>query len=181
MTTNKNNTSLALSLAAFVLGMVMMAYASVPLYRLFCQATGFGGVAQRAAEGLGSMTSRSITVRFDANVNSALAWSFKPAQTQVSVKLGEQKQVEYIAQNLGSAATTGTATFNITPVKAGGYFNKMQCFCFTRQTLGPHETRRLGVTFFIDPEMANNHDLDDVNTITLSYTFFPVDMKKDDR
>jgi cytochrome c oxidase assembly protein subunit 11 len=175
--TQKHNTSLGLSLAAFALGMLMLAYASVPLYRMFCLATGFGGVAIRDTLNTHETLPRTINVHFDANVNSALAWSFKPAQESVSVKLGEQKYIEYIAQNLGSAPVTGTATFNITPVKAGGYFDKIQCFCFTEQTLKAHESKRLGVTFYIDPTMAQNHDLDDINTITLSYTFFPVQKK----
>jgi cytochrome c oxidase assembly protein subunit 11 len=173
MTQSAGNRSLALSLAAVVAGMVMLAYASVPLYRLFCQATGFGGVARKDAVASHAVAGRSITVRFDANVNGALNWSFAPAQNEVTVKLGEEKQIEYIAQNRGDMASTGTATFNISPVKAGGYFDKIQCFCFTQQTLKPHETKRLGVTFFVDPLMLKNHDLDDVSTITLSYTFFP--------
>lgn len=178
MTSPRKNLSLALSLAAFVLGMVMLAYASVPLYRLFCQATGFGGIAQQDAHTSGSVIARTVTVRFDANVNRALPWSFTPAQSQVTVKIGEQKHIEYIAENLGDFTSTGTATFNITPVKAGRYFDKIQCFCFTQQTLKPHETKRLDVTFFIDPAMAKDHDLDDVSTMTLSYTFFPVERKR---
>jgi cytochrome c oxidase assembly protein subunit 11 len=173
MTAQKSNASLALSLAAIVAGMVMLAYASVPLYRLFCQATGFGGVAQKDASHSRAIEGRTITVRFDANVNVALPWSFKPAQNEVMVKPGEEKQIEYIAQNLGDSPSTGTATFNVSPVKAGSYFDKIQCFCFTSQTLKAHESKRLSVRFFIDPLMLKNHDLDDVNTMTLSYTFFP--------
>jgi cytochrome c oxidase assembly protein subunit 11 len=175
---HSSNASLALSLAAVVAGMLMLAYASVPLYRLFCQATGFGGVARREAETAHPTLERRVTVRFDANVNGMLPWTFKPAQPQVSVKLGEEKHIEYIAHNDGDIPVTGTATFNVTPVKAGGYFDKIQCFCFTQQTLAPHETRHMGVTFFVDPQMAQNHDLDDVDTITLSYTFFPVEKKR---
>jgi cytochrome c oxidase assembly protein subunit 11 len=177
MPPRNRNTSLALSLAAFAAGMVMLAYASVPLYRIFCQATGFGGVAQKDAAASRHIGTRSVKVRFDSNVNQMLNWSFRPAQQEVTVRLGEEKHVEYIAENLGDAPSTGTATFNVTPVKAGGYFDKIQCFCFTKQTLGPHETRHMGVTFFVDPQMSANHDLDDVNTITLSYTFFPVDKR----
>lgn len=175
MTSRNTNATLGLSLLAIAAGMVMLAYASVPLYRLFCQATGFGGVAQKDVAIAHSAGTRSVTVRFDGNVNRALNWSFRPAQTEVSVKIGQETHIEYIAQNLGDQPSTGTATFNITPVKAGGYFDKIQCFCFTQQTLPPHGTRHMGVTFFLDPEMARNHDLDDVNTITLSYTFFPVE------
>jgi len=172
------NTSLALSLAAIVAGMVMLAYASVPLYRLFCQATGFGGVAQKDTSSTHAILNRTITVRFDANVNRALNWSFRPVQKEVSVRLGEEKHIEYIAQNLDSSPVTGTATYNITPVKAGGYFDKIQCFCFTQQTLKAHETKHMEVSFFVDPEMAKNHDLDDINTMTLSYTFFPVEKNR---
>jgi cytochrome c oxidase assembly protein subunit 11 len=173
----RRNLSLGLSLGAFVIGMVLLAYASVPLYRLFCQSTGFGGVAERTALASHEMLNRTITVRFDANVNSALPWDFKPAQEQVSVKLGEQKHIRYIAHNQADVPITGTATFNISPAKAGSYFNKIQCFCFTKQTLRPHETKVMDVVFFVDTSLANDRALDDINTITLSYTFFPVDKK----
>jgi cytochrome c oxidase assembly protein subunit 11 len=175
MGNNKRNVSLALSLSAIVAGMLMLAYASVPLYRLFCQTTGFGGVAQVTKISSPNLTSeRIITVRFDANVSPVLPWFFAPATQDISLHIGEQKQINYIAKNLGSRTVTGTATFNITPVKAGKYFNKIQCFCFTEQLLKPHEKKNLGVTFFIDPAINNDPDLDDVHTITLSYTFFPL-------
>ena len=168
-----NNKSLALSLAAFVAGMVMLAYASVPLYRLFCQSTGFGGIAQKTTVTAHATLDRKITVRFDANTNGALNWSFKPVTKEVTVKLGEEKHVEYIAENLNDFPSKGRATYNVTPVKAGGYFDKIQCFCFTEQTLGGHETKHMDINFFIDPALAKNPDLNDVSTITLSYTFFP--------
>lgn len=167
------NTSLALSLAAIVAGMLMLAYASVPLYRLFCQATGFGGIARKTESVPGEVLARTVTVHFDANSSMELNWSFKPAMDNVTVKLGEQKQIDYIAENLNDVPSTGSAMFNVTPTKAGGYFDKIQCFCFSKQTLKPHEKRRMGVTFFIDPQMAKNPDLNDVRTMTLSYTFFP--------
>jgi cytochrome c oxidase assembly protein subunit 11 len=178
VTQSTRNASLALSLGAFALGMVMLSYASVPLYRLFCQATGFGGVAEKTTLAAPRTLVRSITVRFDANVSGGLPWRFKPAQHDVTLKLGEEKHVEYIAENLSGLPLTGTATFNITPVKAGGYFDKIQCFCFTEQSLKPHETRRMGVTFFVDPALAQQPDLNDISTITLSYTFFPVQGKR---
>lgn len=174
MPSAKRNLSLALSLAAFVLGMVMLAYASVPLYRIFCQTTGFGGVATRDATTRHTPSDRAMVVRFDANVNPALPWSFRPAQTDVMVRVGEEKHIDYIARNESNRTTRGTATFNITPTEAGPYFSKIQCFCFTEQELKPGEEKRLGVTFFIDPAINNDRADDEIRTITLSYTFFPV-------
>jgi len=170
----RSNVSLAFSLLAVVAGMLMLAYASVPLYRIFCQSTGFGGVAEATSKKVHPVINRIVTVRFDANVGQGLDWDFKPVQTQVEVKAGEEKHIEYSARNRAFRKSTGTATFNITPVKAGIYFNKIQCFCFTQQALKPGEEKRLGVTFFIDPAMNDDRDLDEVHTITLSYTFFPV-------
>lgn len=173
----KNNASLAISLLALVAGMFMLAYASVPLYRLFCKATGFGGVATATYQAPSAVLPRIITVRFDANVSTQLGWKFYPQKKELSVHMGEKNTIEYVAQNNRNTTTLGTATFNISPVKAGIYFNKLQCFCFTRQTLAAHQSKHLGVTFFIDPAINDNPDLADVHTITLSYTFFPVKEK----
>jgi cytochrome c oxidase assembly protein subunit 11 len=174
MDDRKKNLSLALNLAAIALGMVMLAYASVPLYRVFCQATGFGGKAKVAVEKAHSAINRTMEVRFDANVSPEIDWAFKPLQTKVDVKIGADTHIAYLARNKSDRTLTGTATFNITPTKAGVYFNKIQCFCFTEQTLKPGEEKRLDVTFFIDPAINDDRDLDDIRTITLSYTFFPL-------
>ena len=164
-----------LSLLAIVVGMGCMAYASVPLYRLFCQVTGFGGTTQRAAAAPAQVaaqaTDRIITVRFDATVGD-VPWEFEPVQLSVAARVGETELITYRAHNAARQAVTGTATFNVTPSKAGQYFDKIQCFCFTEQTLQPGESAELPVSFFIDPALLQDRNLDDVDTITLSYTFF---------
>jgi len=164
-----------LSLLAIVVGMGCMAYASVPLYRLFCQVTGFGGTTQRAAAAPAQVaaqaTDRIITVRFDATVGD-VPWEFEPVQLSVAARVGETELIAYRAHNAARQAVTGTATFNVTPSKAGQYFDKIQCFCFTEQTLQPGESAELPVSFFIDPALLQDRNLDDVDTITLSYTFF---------
>ena len=167
------NAALALSLVAVVFGMVGVAFASVPLYRLFCEVTGYGGTTQRAERDADRVLDRAVRVRFDANV-SGLPWRFTPEVLQMDVKLGETALVNYIAENTGGAATTGTATFNVEPGVTGIYFNKIECFCFAEQTLEPGERIVMPVQFFVSPDLAEDRDLDAVRTITLSYTFFPV-------
>jgi cytochrome c oxidase assembly protein subunit 11 len=167
----QRNRRTALSLLMVVVGMGCMAYASVPLYRLFCQATGFGGTTQRAETAPAQIADRIITVRFDGTVGD-VPWEFEPVQREVAARVGETELIAYRAHNTGRQGITGTATFNVTPSKAGQYFDKIQCFCFTEQTLQPGETAELPVSFFIDPAILQDHDLDDVDTITLSYTFF---------
>ena len=156
--------------------MVGLAYASVPLYRLFCQVTGYGGTTQQAARAPGALSGpageRLITVRFNADTSSKLPWLFKPSQKEVSVKLGEQALAFFEATNRSKEGTSGSAVFNVTPLKAGKYFNKIACFCFDEQHLEPGQAVDMPVTFFIDPEMVKDPNLDDVDTITLSYTFF---------
>lgn len=162
-------------MGAIALGMLMLAYASVPLYRLFCETTGFGGKAVQAeAQNAIPVLNRSLTVRFDANISPGLPWAFAPAQKDITLKVGEKKHVEYISSNKADVPTQGTAIFNVTPVKAGKYFSKIECFCFTDQTLQPGETKHMPILFYIHPDIAKDSDLDDVSTITLSYTFFPV-------
>jgi len=161
--------------AVFVVGMIGMAYAAVPLYRLFCQVTGYGGTTQVASEGSTTVIDRRITVRFDANVSREMGWSFKPAQRLVELNVGETALAFYRAENKSSVATVGTATFNVTPLAAGAYFNKIDCFCFTEQALAPGQVTDMPVSFFVDPSIAEDPDLAKVNTITLSYTFFPTD------
>ena len=161
-------------LFAIVGGMVGMAYAAVPLYKLFCQVTGYGGtpVVGGAAREAAAGETREITVRFDANVNSALPWRFKPAQRQMTVRVGDTALAYYVARNLSDAPVVGTATFNVTPYKAGPYFSKVDCFCFTEQRLMPGQEMDMPVSFYVDPEIYDDPNTRDVRTITLSYTFF---------
>ncbi|RWX77219.1 cytochrome c oxidase assembly protein [Neorhizobium lilium] len=156
----------------FVAGMVGMAYASVPLYRLFCQVTGYNGTTQRTEQYSSTVLNKTIEVSFDANISPALNWDFKPAKT-VDPKIGETVQIEYTATNRSPYATTGTAVFNVTPMEAAVYFNKIQCFCFTEQTLQPGETVKMPVVFFVDPDMAKAEETKNIKTITLSYSFYP--------
>ena len=176
----KNGRTAALA-ALLVLAMVGLAFASVPLYRLFCQVTGFGGTPLRASEVDASLkpTGRIISVRFDANTNSALPWTFKPEERQQRVAIGARDMAFYTAKNLGDRPATGTATFNVTPSQAGQYFTKIQCFCFTEQTLKPGEEVRMPVVFFVDPKILDDPAARDIDEITLSYTFYPVDSGKE--
>lgn len=167
----RNRTVVLLSLGV-VAAMFGLVAASVPLYQLFCQVTGFGGTTQRAEAAGEVVSDRQITVRFNADVNSRLPWRFHPEQRQVTLAIGESGLAFYRATNLSARAVTGTATFNVTPFKAGPYFNKIECFCFTEQTLGPGESVDMPVTFFVDPAILDDPNLADVHTITLSYTFF---------
>jgi len=153
-------------------GMGMLVYYAVPLYNLFCRVTGYGGTTQRAAAAPGAVGDRVIIVRFTADTNAGLPWYFQPAQTEVRVRAGEQKLIFYVAKNRDDVPVTGTATFNVTPAKAGVYFNKVQCFCFTKQTLKPGQQVDMPVSFFIDPKMLKDRGMNDVKVITLSYTFF---------
>jgi cytochrome c oxidase assembly protein subunit 11 len=171
--TQRNIGLTAAACAVFVAGMVGMSFAAVPLFALFCQVTGYGGTTQRADAAPEATLDRTITIRFDANVGNGLGWSFRPAVREVKVKLGEIGEVAYIAENRTRGVTTGSAVFNVAPGEAGLYFNKIACFCFTEQTLRPGERVEMPVTFFVDPAIAEDADLRGVNTITLSYTFFP--------
>lgn len=159
--------------AAF--GMVGLAYASVPLYRLFCQVTGFNGTTQRADAAPETATDKFITVRFDANTAGSLGWKFNPVQSVMKVRIGEQNLAHYSATNTTGKVLTGSAIYNVTPNEAGAYFNKIQCFCFTQQTLKPGESADFPVDFFVDPAILDDPDSRSISEITLSYTFFPVD------
>ena len=164
---------LAVSLAC---GMTGLGYASVPLYEAFCQATGFGGTTQRADVAPGAVTTgKRISIRFDANHTPSLPWEFKPERTSEPVTLGEREIAFFTAKNLSDKPVTGRATFNVTPTQAGKYFNKIQCFCFTEQTLLPGKQVRMPVTFYVDPKIADDPDAKDIEEITLSYTFSPID------
>ena len=161
-------------LVAVVAGMVGGAYASVPLYRIFCQVTGFGGTTNVAKGPSERVSDRVITIRFDATVNG-VPWAFQPVQRSIRTHVGENTLAFYRAENHGSTAVTGTATFNVTPLKAGQYFSKIECFCFTEQRLEPGQSVDMPVSFFVDPALEKDRNLDDVTTITLSYTFYPVE------
>lgn len=156
-----------------VAAMTGLSFASVPLYRAFCQITGFDGTTMRADKAADRVLKREITIRFDATVGQGLPWTFKPEQVSQTLHVGETGLAFYAAKNLTDKPITGRATFNVQPAKAGQYFNKIECFCFTEQTLKPGEAASMPVTYFIDPAIADDEGLDDVQTITLSYTFFP--------
>ncbi|MFK7903257.1 MAG: cytochrome c oxidase assembly protein [Nitratireductor sp.] len=171
---NTNNSKVALMCLSLVAGMGGLAYASVPLYELFCQVTGYGGTTQTAATMDGIKASDiDMKVRFDANISADLGWDFKPMQREVNIKAGEQAQIAYLATNTSNEPLTGTATFNVTPQSAGAYFNKMECFCFTQTTLKPGESLEMPVVFFVDPEIVLENETRNVRSITLSYTFYP--------
>jgi cytochrome c oxidase assembly protein subunit 11 len=168
-TRSRHRTALLLGLV--VVGMVGAAYAAVPLYALFCQVTGFGGTTQVASANPKGMIDRQMTVRFDSNVGGDLPWTVRPAKA-VRDNIGLVETVNYVATNHSSKAVTGQAIFNVTPEAAGIYFNKIECFCFTEQTLQPGETVEMPVTFFVDPDIAENDELRTIREITLSYTFY---------
>lgn len=154
--------------------MLGLAYASVPLYRLFCQVTGFGGTTMRVDENaVPNAVDKVIKVRFDANVAPGLAWTFKPVQTQATIRIGERKMAFYQATNLTDKPITGMATYNVSPDTAGGYFMKIHCFCFDQQTLQPGETVDMPVSYYIDPAILEDASARRIDEITLSYTFFP--------
>lgn len=170
--------SFAILLITVIIGMVGFSYASVPLYRLFCQATGFGGTTQ-VAESVQkpremSKEERILTIRFNADVSDSIPWRFQPAQQEMKVRVGETALAFYRAYNPTNESIVGISTYNVTPQKAGIFFNKIQCFCFEEQRLQPKELVEMPVFFFIDAEMLEDETMDDVNIITLSYTFFPV-------
>jgi cytochrome c oxidase assembly protein subunit 11 len=159
-------------LAGVGLGMLGMAYVAVPLYRVFCQATGYNGTTQRAVAAPQQALAETIAVRFDSNVAPGLDWQFQPVQRQMRLNIGEEGLAFFEASNSSDHDITGTATFNVTPEIAGSYFNKIQCFCFTEQTLKPGERVQMPVSFFVDPAIRNDPDARGVEEITLSYTFF---------
>jgi cytochrome c oxidase assembly protein subunit 11 len=171
------NRRTALSLLVMVVGMAGLAYASVPLYSLFCKVTGFGGTTQEAKVIPQQPLDRKITVRFNADVAPGLNWSFKPQQLEVDVRIGEQQLVFYEVENHENTLTFGTAIYNVTPHKAGVYFNKIKCFCYDRQPVEAGQRVDMPVSFFIDPAFVDDPDMRDVKTITLSYTFFPLPEK----
>jgi len=176
----RRNGIVALSMAGIVAAMVGLAFAAVPLYDVFCRVTGFGGTTQTAAQLPDIVGDRVITVRFNADVARDVPWQFEPVQRDMSVRIGEGGLAFYRALNTATKSVTGHASFNVTPLKAGLYFSKVECFCFTEQTLMPGQSVDMPVEFFIDPEIVNDPNMDDVRTITLSYVFFRSDEDQSD-
>jgi cytochrome c oxidase assembly protein subunit 11 len=162
----------ALLLVSVVAGMAGLSFASVPLYRLFCQATGFGGTTQRAVSAPSASSGAVVTIRFNAETAPDLGWEFHPLQDAVTVHPGEQRQIFYRVVNKTTQPLTASATFNVTPAKSGIYFDKLQCFCFSEQHLEPGESADMGVVFFVDPDILTDPNTTELRTITLSYTMF---------
>ena len=170
---SKRHGAVGLALAALVAGMVGLSFAAVPLYRMFCQATGYDGTPQRAEKGADRVLDRTIRIRFDGNVASGLPWTFKPEQQTMDVKIGETALAFFKATNNSSVPVSGRAIFNVSPELAGRYFTKIECFCFKQQTLAAGQTVDMPVTFFVDPKFVDDEDTKDISEITLSYTFYP--------
>jgi cytochrome c oxidase assembly protein subunit 11 len=161
--------------------MIGLTAASVPLYRLFCQKTGYNGTVQIGGTVPKNISKREITILFDARVDSSLPWDFKPETRKMTVHVGQQALVSFVGSNLSAQETSGAAIYNVTPDKIGAYFHKTQCFCFNKQTLGPGKTAHFPVVFYIDPSILNDPQLADVTDMTLSYTFYPADSKALDK
>ena len=172
------NARLAWTMVAVVGGMLALSYAAVPLYEAFCKATGFAGTPLVAKEGERPVINRTVEVRFDSNTDANLPWRFQPVERSVKVRLGEEKLVFFRATNLSQRPIVGTATYNVTPEWTAGWFNKVQCFCFTEQLLQPGQSVDMPVLFFIDADMNKDRRYDDVRTITLSYTFYEAKTKR---
>jgi cytochrome c oxidase assembly protein subunit 11 len=169
---DRSHRRIALYCGVFVAAMVGAAYASVPLYDMFCKATGFGGTTQVANAAPQKAAARTVKVRFDANVAPGLDWEFQPVQREMTVRVGEANLAFFRARNRSAADTWGSATYNVTPEVTGAYFSKIHCFCFDEQHLAANESLDMPVQFFVDPSFVEDDGMDRVNTITLSYTFF---------
>lgn len=169
------NARTGLMALGIAVAMLALGYASVPLYRIFCQVTGLGGTTQRVDEAQAALVTaagKTISIRFDANTDRGLPWEFRPERTKQTVQIGQRDMATYLARNTSDHAITGTAVFNVTPVQAGKYFNKIQCFCFTEQTLKAGQEMRMPVLFYVDPAIIDDPDTADIEQITLSYTFY---------
>ena len=171
---NSRNGKTALIMVVIVAAMVGLAFASSPLYRAFCEATGFDGTTQRAEKAPGAVPGQ-VGVRFDANIHPGLPWRFEPEQNSVRIRPGAQTKIYYRAQNLSARTWTGQAVYNVSPAQVGKYFKKIQCFCFSEQTLKAGQSVDMPVIFFVDPKIKQDPDTKDVDEITLSYTFYPVE------
>lgn len=174
----RNNWAIVGMCLAFVGGMVGMSYAAVPLYKLYCQITGDQGTTQRVDQASAVVLDRTIKVRFDSNVGGGLPWKFQPDNREITLKIGETTKVFFKVKNVSDRVTYGQATYNVTPMNAGSYFNKIECFCFTETKLEPNEDLEMPVVFFVDPDMVNAVETKNLQTITLSYTFFPHEKDK---
>jgi len=168
----RKNAKTGLRMASIAVGMVALSFAFVPAYRLFCQVTGLGGTPMVVDTNKTELSEHTIKVRFDSNVHRDLPWEFAPVQREVTVNLGEDRLIAYTSENISDVPVTGISNFNVTPLKAAQYFNKIQCFCFENQTLQPGQKMHMPVSFFVDPAIADDPLAKDVTTITLSYTFF---------
>ena len=159
------------------LAMLGLGFASVPLYRIFCQQTGFNGTTQRADAGVTvqQATGHRLSIRFDSNVQPGMPWQFKPEHPTQTVTVGAKSMAIFVAKNMSDRPVTGTASFNVTPTQTGAYFTKIQCFCFTQQTLQPGQEVRMPVLYYVDPKILADPDNKDTQEITLSYTFYPVE------
>jgi cytochrome c oxidase assembly protein subunit 11 len=175
---SRRNLRTAVLCFGFVCCMIGASYVAVPLYRLFCETTGYGGVPRRSDSAPATTDERLMSVEFDANTGSGLPWTFAPAQRRLTVKLGEEAIAYFRAVNHSTKPVTGTAVFNVTPSLAGRYFSKIQCFCFVEQTLQPRQAVDMPVVFYVDPKITADEDLTQLQTITLSYTFYPAPKDK---
>lgn len=174
----RKNARTGLIVLAVIAGMIGLSFASVPLYDLFCRVTGFGGTTQTAESLPGVILDRDITIKFNADTGRSIHWTFKPEQREIVVKLGQRGLTAFTARNNANTPTTGMALYNVTPLKAGKYFHKVQCFCFDEQTLDAQEEVSMPVMFYVDPAMNEDPNMDDVKTITLSYTFYKAESQE---
>ena len=169
---NRRNKRVKWALAGFAVGMIALSFGIVPLYKIFCQVTGYGGTTQQAIAMPDQVFDREVQIRFNSDVAEDLPWTFRPSQKEVRLNVGESGLAFYRAVNHSDKSVTGMAIYNVTPLKAGQYFTKVDCFCFTEQVLEAGQVVDMPVTFFIDPEFMDDPDMEDVQTITLSYTFY---------
>ncbi|MQB43914.1 cytochrome c oxidase assembly protein [Rhizobium sp. ICMP 5592] len=177
-TAGRNNGLVVAMCLSFVVGMSAMCAAAVPLYRIFCEVTGFNGTTQRVDQASSIILDKPIKVTFDANVAPGVPWDFKPMQKEVNPKIGETIEIRFVAENKSDQPTRGQAIFNVSPVEAGAYFNKVQCFCFNETDLAPGEKREMPVVFYVDPEITKAEETKTITALTLSYTFYPRDGAK---
>ena len=170
----RRDVAVAAVCGAVVALMIGAAYASVPFYNWFCRTTGYGGTTQVSEKAPDHVLKRMVAIRFDSNVAPGLPWKFEPEENEIAVHVGEVATAHYKVTNLAARKITAQAGYNVSPPQVGGYFNKINCFCFTQQTMKPGETREMTVVFYVDPSIAKDSDQDDLNTITLSYTFYRI-------
>jgi cytochrome c oxidase assembly protein subunit 11 len=177
---DRRNRRTLVAMAAVGMAMLGLGFASVPLYRIFCEQTGFGGTTMRADANVQvqAATGHTMSIRFDSNVQPGMPWQFYPEHRTDTVTIGRKDMAIFIAKNMSDKPVTGTASFNVTPTQAGAYFTKIQCFCFTQQTLQPGEEVRMPVLYYVDPKILQDSDNKDTQQITLSYTFYPVEQDR---